>query len=220
MTWTALPAGTSASIGVEEANELLMPVALHVAADDGAVEDVERGEQRRGAVPFVVMRHGAEPPLLQRQARLGAIERLNLALFVDRKHDGVGGRIDIEPDDVAQLVDEVWIVRELELPDAMRLKPVRAPDALDGAGADAARLRHQSRGPVRCLHGGSASVSATTRAATSSPSGWMREGRVLSRRSPSKPCCAKRSCQRQTQVFDLSVRRMISIVPRPSAVRE
>ena len=36
--------------GVEEADELLMPVALHVAADDRAVEHVERGEQRRGAV--------------------------------------------------------------------------------------------------------------------------------------------------------------------------
>jgi hypothetical protein len=26
--------------GVEEADELLVPVALHIAADDGAVEDV------------------------------------------------------------------------------------------------------------------------------------------------------------------------------------
>ena len=33
--------------GVEEADELLVPVALHVAADDGAVEHVEGGEQRR-----------------------------------------------------------------------------------------------------------------------------------------------------------------------------
>ena len=35
---------------VEEADELLMPMALHVAADDGAVEHVEGGEQRGGAV--------------------------------------------------------------------------------------------------------------------------------------------------------------------------
>lgn len=27
--------------GVEEADELLMPVALHVAADDGAVENIQ-----------------------------------------------------------------------------------------------------------------------------------------------------------------------------------
>src|ERR1700722_19551752 len=36
--------------GVEEADELLMAVALHVVPDDGAVEYVEGGEQRRGAV--------------------------------------------------------------------------------------------------------------------------------------------------------------------------
>ena len=62
MTWTALPAGTSALDGVEEADELLMAMALHVAADDGAVEHVERGEQRGGAVALVVVRHGAGRP--------------------------------------------------------------------------------------------------------------------------------------------------------------
>ena len=42
--------------GVEETDKLLMPVTLHVPADDGAVEDVESSEQRRGAMPLVVMR--------------------------------------------------------------------------------------------------------------------------------------------------------------------
>ena len=65
--------------GVEEADELLMAVALHVLSDDGAVEDVERGEQRGCAVTFVVMRHGAGAARLLRQSLLGAIERLNLA---------------------------------------------------------------------------------------------------------------------------------------------
>ena len=45
----------------------------------GSVEDVERSEQGRGAMALVVVRHGAEPALLQRQARLGAIESLDLA---------------------------------------------------------------------------------------------------------------------------------------------
>src|SRR5215469_4821303 len=56
--------------GVDEADELLMAVPLHVAADDGAVEHVHRGEQCGGSVPDVVMGHGAEPPLLHRQTRL------------------------------------------------------------------------------------------------------------------------------------------------------
>src|SRR4051794_15911246 len=53
--------------------------------------------------------------------------------------------------------------------------------------------------------GGSVWVSITTRSAMLEPSGRMREGRVLSRRRPSYPSCMKRSCQRQTQVFDLPV---------------
>src|SRR3982074_2574111 len=43
--------------GVEEADELLVPVALHVAADDGAVEHIEGGKQRRCAMAFVVVGH-------------------------------------------------------------------------------------------------------------------------------------------------------------------
>ena len=69
---------------VEEANELLVAMALHVAADDGAVEDVEGSEQRGGAVTFVVVGHRAGTARLHRQPWLGAVERLNLALFVDR----------------------------------------------------------------------------------------------------------------------------------------
>src|SRR5882672_1468584 len=65
--------------------------------------------------------------------------------------------------------------------------------------------------------GGGLEVNATTRSATSGPSGAMREGRVLSRSKPTTPSCMNRSCQRQTQVLDLRVRRIISLVPRPSA---
>ena len=39
---------------IEEANELLMAVALHAATDDLAFQDVERGKQSGGAMPLVV----------------------------------------------------------------------------------------------------------------------------------------------------------------------
>ena len=42
---------------IEEADELLVAMVLHVESDDGAIEDVEGGEQRGGAVTFVVVRH-------------------------------------------------------------------------------------------------------------------------------------------------------------------
>jgi hypothetical protein len=47
-----LAGGNLALDGVEEADELLMLVALHVAADHGSVERVHRGEQHGRPVPF------------------------------------------------------------------------------------------------------------------------------------------------------------------------
>src|SRR5262249_48704135 len=85
---------------IEEADEFLMPMALHVAADYGAVENIERGEQRGRAVALVIVRHRSGATRLHRQSRLGAIESLDLALLVDREDDGVGGRVDIETDHI------------------------------------------------------------------------------------------------------------------------
>ena len=71
---------------VEEADELLMPVAAHALADDLAVEHVERGEQGGRAVPLIIMGHRAAAAAPHRQPRLGAVERLDLALLIDRQH--------------------------------------------------------------------------------------------------------------------------------------
>jgi len=135
---------------------------------------------------------------LSGQPGLGSVERLDLALFVDAEHDGVHRRIDVEPDDVAQLAGEVRVLGQLELPDAMRLEPVGAPDALHGTDADARRLGHRRAGPMRRFVRGSSMVNATMRSAMAGSNFGLREGRVLSRRSPSTPSATKRSCQRQT----------------------
>ena len=82
--------------GVEEADELLVTMALHAPADHLAFQHVEGGEQRSGAVTLIVMGHGAGAALLHRKARLGAVQRLDLALFIDGKNYGVGRRVDIE----------------------------------------------------------------------------------------------------------------------------
>ena len=144
--------------GVEEADKFLMPVALHVLPDDGSVEHVHRGEQGRRPIPLVIVGHGSGAAFLERQAGLGSVERLDLALFVDAEHDRVRRRIDVEPDDVAQLADERGVLGELELPHTMRLEPVTAPDALHRTHADADRLGHRRAGPMRrfvrrLLHG-------------------------------------------------------------------
>ncbi len=54
--------------GVEEADECLVVVPLHVMPDHPAVEDVDGSEQRRCAVSLAVVGHGAAFARLQRAA--------------------------------------------------------------------------------------------------------------------------------------------------------
>ena len=153
--------------GVQEADELLMTMALHTSANDLAFEDIESSEQRRCAVALVVVGHRPGTAFLHRQAGLGAVERLDLRLFVEREDDGMGGRIDIKPDNIAQLVDELRVVGELELVDPVRLETMRAPDALDGTRADTDGFRHHSSSPVGRLDGRIGPAERTTCSAIS-----------------------------------------------------
>ena len=63
----------------QKPDEFLVTMTGRAVADDRAVQHVEGGEQSGSAVPLVVVRHRARSALLQRQPRLGAVERLNLA---------------------------------------------------------------------------------------------------------------------------------------------
>ena len=56
------------------------------------------------------------------QDRLGAIQRLNLRLLIDRQDHGVVGRVQVETDHIAHLFDEEWIGGELETLAAVRLQ--------------------------------------------------------------------------------------------------
>jgi hypothetical protein len=93
---------------IEEADELLMPMAPHVAADNGAIEDVKGREQRGGTVTLVVVRHRPRAPRLHRQPRLGTVERLNLA------HMGIDG---------SRCSDQIFMVKFLSLFRVQGLSP-------------------------------------------------------------------------------------------------
>ena len=133
---------------VEETNELLVAVALHAVADDLAIEQVERREQGGRAVALVVVGHGAGPALLHGQARLAAVECLDLALLVDRKDHRLVRRIEVEADHVLDFLRERRVVGDLEAVHQMRLEAVRAPDILDAGVADADRARHRAHAPM------------------------------------------------------------------------
>jgi hypothetical protein len=72
-----------------------------------------------------------------------------LALLVDAQHQGVVGWIEIEPDDVAKLLDEEWIVGQLERLGAMGLHPEQMQVALHGAFAELSGVRQTAHAPVR-----------------------------------------------------------------------
>ena len=105
-------------------------------------------EKRRRSVPFVVVLHGAQTARIHRQTPLRAVEGLDLALFIARKHQCMLG-LSVQPYDINQFLDKSRIVRNLKRLDQVRLQPVVAPHARNDRIADAHRLGQRSRGPMR-----------------------------------------------------------------------
>ena len=111
--------------------------------------DVERGVEVGGAVADVVMAAPLGHPGHQRQHRRRPVERLDLRLLVDAQHDRRLGRVEIEPDDVAHLVDELRIRGKLERLRLVRLQPEGSPDPADRRLAHPGRRSHRPGRPVR-----------------------------------------------------------------------
>ena len=114
---------------VEEAAEFARAMPRVTFADDAAGPHIERGKQRRRAMAHVVVRVPLGLPRPQRQDRRAAIERLNLRLLIDAQDQGAVRRMQIQPDDVADLLDEQRVLRQLEGLGPVRLQGERAPDA-------------------------------------------------------------------------------------------
>src|SRR6201993_2605938 len=108
--------GRAAVDGSQEPQPFLVAMALHALPDHPTGGDIERGEQRRRAVALVVVGHRSGPPLLHRQSRLRAIERLDLALLIDREHERAVRRGKVEADDILDLVDKLLVAGQLAEP--------------------------------------------------------------------------------------------------------
>ena len=72
-------------------------------------------------MPHVAMRATFGYARHHRQDRLLAIEGLDLALLVNAEDEGSVWRGKVKADDIAHLVDEQWIVRQLERLATVRL---------------------------------------------------------------------------------------------------
>jgi hypothetical protein len=95
----------------QEAQEFLVPMPGLALGDHLAGGHIQGREQGGGAVAVVVVGHALHRAQSHGQQRLGAVQGLDLCLLVDAEHHRLIGRIQVQPDDGADLLDEKRIKR-------------------------------------------------------------------------------------------------------------
>jgi hypothetical protein len=99
--------------GIEEPAELLRPAPRHALVDDSPGLHVQRGEQRGCPMSFVVVGAPLGLPMAHGQQRLSAIQCLDLRFLIDAEHQGAVRWVEVKANNIANLVDEQRISREL-----------------------------------------------------------------------------------------------------------
>ena len=94
------------------------------------------------------MGHCPGAAALHRQARLGAIQRLDLALLIDPEHQAMRRGVEVKPDHVVQLVGKLRITAEFEGPQPVWGETMDAPDLLHRADRQTHDIGHRPAGPV------------------------------------------------------------------------
>jgi hypothetical protein len=88
---------------------------------------------------FIVMSYALHIPETQWRHRLRTLKGLALSFLIHSQHQDDVGRVQIQPDDRAQLLDERDIVGQLESLRTMRFDPQELELALHAALADGAQ---------------------------------------------------------------------------------
>ena len=150
---------------VHEVEELGAPPALGVLGFDLAGGDLERREQGRGPAAFVVVgKAGERTAVGQLEVTLRALERLDRRLLVDREHDRVLRRRQVEPDDVGGLDGELGIGGAAPGFASRKIDPLHPQEPPDVLVADVAEVvGDQRRGPTGNPTGGGRSSTARMR---------------------------------------------------------
>ena len=116
---------------------------------DPAGGHLQRGEQGGGAVADVVVGLFLGHPGPDRQDRRGPVQGLDLGLLVDADHHGLLRRVQIQPDDVADLRVQLGVGGELERLGPPRLQVPLAPDPGHRGEGDPQLGAQQPGRPVR-----------------------------------------------------------------------
>lgn len=118
-------------------------MTLLAGGDDLPSGNVECGEQRGGAVTDVIMGVALDIAEPEGQGRLGTVEGLNLRFLVDAQHHRMFRRVEVQSDDVAHLLDEERIRRQLERLAQVGLDAKQLEPALDGALRETGMAGHE-----------------------------------------------------------------------------
>ena len=133
----------------EEAEELLVPVPSLALGEHLPRADVERGEEGGRAVPHVAVGHPLHVAQAHRHGGLRPLERLDLALLVDAERQRMVGRVEVQPRNVAHLLDEQRVGRQGEALRPVRLHAEKREVARDRALGDPRLGGHHPHAPVR-----------------------------------------------------------------------
>lgn len=131
----------------QELQEFTAAMATVQFTDDFPCGNVQRGKQSGGAVAHRVVSTALGNAGRQRQYGLRTIEGLDLALLVNTKHHRLEGRVEVQADDIANLVDEQRVARKFEgLLQGLCSEP---RPAACGLGVSAGESRAQPAGTAR-----------------------------------------------------------------------
>ncbi len=133
----------------QKRQEVLVPTPLLARRDPLPGGDVQRGEERRRAVPNVVVGVAFAVAQVHRKRRLGAVERLDLGLLVHAEHHRVVGRVEIEPCNIQDFLEEKGVAGQLERLRQVRLDPEQGEPPLHSAVGDALGFCQAVCAPVR-----------------------------------------------------------------------
>src|SRR5262249_40189065 len=97
----------------------------------------------------IIMGHAFDVAQAHGQHGLGTVQGLDLAFFIDREHQRMIGRVQVQADYVAYLLDEEGIGGKFETPSSVGLQAEGLKQAMHGGTGDAAGLGGLSNAPVR-----------------------------------------------------------------------
>src|ERR1700730_13860547 len=92
-----------------------MPVTLPALREHFALRRIQCGKQRRGPVASVIVGHAFDVAQSNRQHRLRAFERLNLAFFIHTQKHRTFRRMQVQTYNIPYFPYKKWIGRELEM---------------------------------------------------------------------------------------------------------